>query len=249
MRPSAARPRCADASPRTRSASTTSSRRIERTTSLCNDELEAFWEVVDVLPRLRAEGRRLGIVTAKRTRRPLAFDQLPGSRGQFRRRHRSRGHHPSQAGPRPRCSRARVARRNAVDAAYVGDFPVRQSAPQRRPVSMPRRRVGRHPRPGRARTGAARASFDMQRIFCGPLTERVPASSARCWPRPRRRITSKTSRSWPMPSTIGSTTTRALENAHPELVTADSPTQRVGAEPSERFTKVEHLAPMGSLEK
>jgi DNA ligase (NAD+) len=41
----------------------------------------------------------------------------------------------------------------------------------------------------------------------------------------------------------------ALEAAHPELVTSDSPTQRVGATPSERFTKVEHLAAMGSLEK
>ena len=41
----------------------------------------------------------------------------------------------------------------------------------------------------------------------------------------------------------------ALEEAHPELVTPDSPTQRVGAAPSERFRKVEHLAPMGSLEK
>jgi DNA ligase (NAD+) len=41
----------------------------------------------------------------------------------------------------------------------------------------------------------------------------------------------------------------ALEEAHPELVTADSPTQRVGTTPSERFRKVEHLAPMGSLDK
>jgi DNA ligase (NAD+) len=41
----------------------------------------------------------------------------------------------------------------------------------------------------------------------------------------------------------------ALEQAHPELVTPDSPTQRVGATPSERFRKVEHLAPMGSLDK
>ena len=40
-----------------------------------------------------------------------------------------------------------------------------------------------------------------------------------------------------------------LEAAHPELRTPDSPTQRVGAPPSERFRKVEHLAPMGSLEK
>jgi DNA ligase (NAD+) len=40
-----------------------------------------------------------------------------------------------------------------------------------------------------------------------------------------------------------------LERADPRLVTIDSPTQRVGAQPSERFRKVEHLAPMGSLEK
>ena len=41
----------------------------------------------------------------------------------------------------------------------------------------------------------------------------------------------------------------ALEEGHPELVTPDSPTQRVGAPPSERFEKVDHPTPMGSLEK
>jgi DNA ligase (NAD+) len=41
----------------------------------------------------------------------------------------------------------------------------------------------------------------------------------------------------------------ALEREHPELQTADSPTQRVGAPPSEKFEKVEHPTPMGSLEK
>ncbi|HSP73368.1 MAG TPA: NAD-dependent DNA ligase LigA [Gaiellaceae bacterium] len=40
-----------------------------------------------------------------------------------------------------------------------------------------------------------------------------------------------------------------LEQEHPELVVPDSPTQRVGAPPSERFQKVRHLQPMGSLEK
>jgi DNA ligase (NAD+) len=40
-----------------------------------------------------------------------------------------------------------------------------------------------------------------------------------------------------------------LEEANPELVTPDSPTQRVGAGPSERFQKVTHATPMGSLEK
>ena len=42
---------------------------------------------------------------------------------------------------------------------------------------------------------------------------------------------------------------QALERTHPELVTPDSPTQRVGAAPAEGFRKVEHLSPMGSLEK
>src|SRR5438034_9509906 len=38
-----------------------------------------------------------------------------------------------------------------------------------------------------------------------------------------------------------------LEKAHPELVTADSPTQRVGAAPSERFAKVTHSRQMMAL--
>jgi DNA ligase (NAD+) len=42
---------------------------------------------------------------------------------------------------------------------------------------------------------------------------------------------------------------KTLEEEHPELVTPDSPTQRVGAPASGRFQKVQHLRPMGSLEK
>jgi DNA ligase (NAD+) len=42
---------------------------------------------------------------------------------------------------------------------------------------------------------------------------------------------------------------KALEDEHPDLITPDSPTQRVGAPLSERFQKVQHLTPMGSLEK
>ncbi|MDQ1300443.1 MAG: ligase, partial [Chloroflexota bacterium] len=39
----------------------------------------------------------------------------------------------------------------------------------------------------------------------------------------------------------------ALESAHPELITPDSPTQRVPGAPSERFAKVRHPAPILSL--
>jgi len=40
-----------------------------------------------------------------------------------------------------------------------------------------------------------------------------------------------------------------LERQHPELETPDSPTQRIGAPPSDAFEKVDHPSPMGSLEK
>jgi DNA ligase (NAD+) len=41
----------------------------------------------------------------------------------------------------------------------------------------------------------------------------------------------------------------ALEEANPKLITADSPTHRVGAPVSDKFQKVRHLEAMGSLEK
>jgi len=41
---------------------------------------------------------------------------------------------------------------------------------------------------------------------------------------------------------------QALEKAHPELLTPDSPTRRVGGKPREGFVKVRHSAPMLSLD-
>lgn len=41
---------------------------------------------------------------------------------------------------------------------------------------------------------------------------------------------------------------QALEAAHPELVTPESPTQRVGGQPREGFVKVRHSSPMLSLD-
>src|ERR1700685_672359 len=40
---------------------------------------------------------------------------------------------------------------------------------------------------------------------------------------------------------------KRLEAAHPELITPDSPTQRVGGKPKEGFPKVAHSRPMLSL--
>jgi DNA ligase (NAD+) len=41
---------------------------------------------------------------------------------------------------------------------------------------------------------------------------------------------------------------KALETQHPELISSDSPTQRVGGKPSERFVKAPHSSPMLSLD-
>ena len=41
---------------------------------------------------------------------------------------------------------------------------------------------------------------------------------------------------------------KRLEAAHPELLTPDSPTQRVGGKPAEGFRKVRHSRPMLSLD-
>jgi DNA ligase (NAD+) len=41
---------------------------------------------------------------------------------------------------------------------------------------------------------------------------------------------------------------RALETAHPELITHDSPTQRVGGKPRDGFVKTPHSRPMLSLD-
>ena len=89
-----------------------------------HEQLEAFWEVVEVLPRLRAEGRRLGIVTAKRRETvQLAFDRIPGLESSFEVVIGSEdtGRHK----PDPEPILEALARLDAApeDAAYVGDSP------------------------------------------------------------------------------------------------------------------------------
>src|SRR5271165_6632194 len=41
---------------------------------------------------------------------------------------------------------------------------------------------------------------------------------------------------------------KSLESEHPELITPDSPSQRVGGKPREGFIKARHSSPMLSLE-
>jgi pyrophosphatase PpaX len=89
-----------------------------------HDELEAFWEVVEVLPRLRSEGRRLGIVTAKRrTTVRLAFDRLPGLERNFDvvvTAEETERHKPD---PEPLLLAADRLHARLEDCAYVGDSP------------------------------------------------------------------------------------------------------------------------------
>jgi pyrophosphatase PpaX len=89
-----------------------------------HDDLEAFWDVIEILPHLREQHRRLGIVTAKRRATVrLAFDRLPALEANFdvvitaddTERHK----------PAPDPILAAVARLDAspTEAVYVGDSP------------------------------------------------------------------------------------------------------------------------------
>jgi pyrophosphatase PpaX len=89
-----------------------------------HEELEAFWEVTEVLPRLRDEGRRLGIVTAKRRATvDLAFTRLPELEQNFDvviTSDDSERHKPS---PDPILAAVERLGATPAEAAYVGDSP------------------------------------------------------------------------------------------------------------------------------
>lgn len=89
-----------------------------------HDTLEAFEELLAVLPRLKAEGRKLGIVTAKRHRTvALALDRFPELAEQFDVvvAHEDTERHKPEADP----VLAAVERLGAQpsQSAYVGDSP------------------------------------------------------------------------------------------------------------------------------
>jgi pyrophosphatase PpaX len=89
-----------------------------------HDELEAFWEVVEVLPRLRTEGRRLGIVTAKRRLTvQLAFDRLPGLERNFDVLVGAEDTERHKPDPDPLLEALARLDADPAEAAYVGDSP------------------------------------------------------------------------------------------------------------------------------
>jgi pyrophosphatase PpaX len=89
-----------------------------------HEELEAFEGMMEVLPRLRAEGRTLGIVTSKRHRTvALAFDRFSWLREQFAvvvGHDDTERHKPD---PDPVLAALEQLGADASEAAYVGDSP------------------------------------------------------------------------------------------------------------------------------
>jgi pyrophosphatase PpaX len=89
-----------------------------------HDELEAFWEVVEVLPRLRSEGRRLGVVTAKRRASVrLAFDRLPQLEESFDVVVTADDTERHKPDPEPILAALDLLGARPEAAAYIGDSP------------------------------------------------------------------------------------------------------------------------------
>lgn len=89
-----------------------------------HDELEAFWEVAEILPRLRDEGRRLGIVTAKRRATvQLAFDRLPALERAFEVVVTAEDTERHKPDPAPIVEALARLGAEPGEAAYVGDSP------------------------------------------------------------------------------------------------------------------------------
>jgi pyrophosphatase PpaX len=89
-----------------------------------HETLEAFGDLLALLPQLRAEGRRLGIVTAKRHRTvALALDRFPQLRDDFETvvAHEDTEHHKPE--PEPVLLAIERLGGTPEGAAYIGDSP------------------------------------------------------------------------------------------------------------------------------
>jgi pyrophosphatase PpaX len=87
-------------------------------------ELEAFEDVLELLPRLRAEGRMLGIVTAKRVRTvELALDRFPALRDVMDVIVGAEDTERHKPDPDPLLEALRRLGAAPATAAYVGDSP------------------------------------------------------------------------------------------------------------------------------
>ena len=221
-----------------------------------HETLEAFEGVFEVLAELHRRGHRLGIVTAKRVATvQLAFDRFPllaeltevlvGAEDTER-------HKPD---PEPVLEALRRLEAGSGEAVYVGDSPFDIQAGKaagafaiavgwggsiRTSASLRRSPTRSSTRPEESSTLSETVSEVAARV--DELRRLVAYHSYRYHVLDDPELPDESYDA--LYDELSS-----LEQANPDLVTADSPTQRVGAPPSERFTKVAHVTPMGSLEK
>ena len=214
-------------------------------------ELAACDGMIELLEELQAEGRRLGIVSAKR-RATVELAFAPSRSGTCS-TWSSAATRPSATSriPSRSCSRSSALGAGAGDGGVRRRLAVRHAG-RRRPAGWPRSAspgAGSTPANGSSRRSPTTSSTP--RRSCLPSSLR--SASASCAerleeasyavPRPRR------------PGGLGRRVRPPLRRAGParerapELRDPNSLTTRVGAPPSDKFRKVEHLRPMGSLEK
>ncbi len=141
-----------------------------------HETLEAFDDLLALLPRLKAEGRKLGIVTAKRHRTVrLALERFPALEDDFDVvvAHEDTSRHKPD--PDPVLFAIEKLGGAPSDAAYVGDSPFDIQRGEGRRRVRGRRRLGRDP-PGRAaaRGGAGRVCPLARGAPRCPLGHRCP---------------------------------------------------------------------------
>ena len=195
--------------------------------------------MADVLVQLKDEGRRLGIVSAKRrTTVELAFARVP------------LGHlfdvvvggdetERQKPNPEPLLLALERLGADAADAAYVGDSPYDMQAARAAGVyAVGVTWGGIHERDALADADVVVAHA---RRSCLPSSRPTAADARRRAARAAAPLEPRVPRARRRRSVDDATYDRhydelvELEREHPELVTPDSPTQRVGAPPSERF--------------
>ena len=203
-----------------------------------HETLEAFDDFLDVLPAAAGGGRRLGIVTAKRHRTvQLALDRFPGLARAVRGGRRLRGHGAAQARrrTRPRSRSTGSARR--PPRRYVGDSPFDiQAAKAAGAFAVAVGWGGIHSDERLLERGAGRVRPHRPRSSSMSSRTKAPAERAA---ELRRLIEHHNYRYHVLDDPELSDAAydalydelKALEDEHPELVTADSPTQRVGRRP------------------
>ena len=216
-----------------------------------HDGLELFAGMDDVLARAEGRGAAGSGSSRPSGARPSSSRSRPRRSGTCS-TSSSAATRPSgrSRSPTRSCSRSSGSAPRPDDAVYVGDSPYDMAAAKAGGLyavgvswgGVHDRAAARRRRRDRRDAGGAP---------CRPLTPRRAPPS--CASGSRAGATSTTSST--RPTVDDAEYDRdydelvALEREHPELVTPDSPTQRVGAPPSEQFVRCSHLEPMGSLEK